>query len=343
MVSQQTLELYDNAVSILSQIYAKGAKDVEALKEELLWAKTKLNELTNEKKQLTAKLAAADKNITNLQKRCQDQLITQILAQVKQAAKLTEQKLKEKEAELDNLKKTSKYSKLKEYEDELKRYFYENVKLKRAAERNNANISTPALEEPHTLLHYDDALTDLTEKLESASSCIQKLKEDIAIKEEEIGSLRKYLDELRRQLADTQATLKETAAKLKDTEGKLKDTEAKLKDTEVKLKGTEVKLTDTEAKLKGTEEKLDRETLLHQEQVKKNNELKKENETVVAQNQDLKATIEKHLSTIAGLQKDIERKSAELQEKSETIKLKDADIKKKAEEIQSKNNWDLEF
>ncbi|KAI8839281.1 hypothetical protein BC829DRAFT_29658 [Chytridium lagenaria] len=198
----------------------QGGKDVEQLQEELLAAKNRVNQLMEDKKIVTARLHSAEKHIVQWQKRYDEQVSQKVLFEghrtrslstsfgedkvvesLRGTVKALEMKVKDRDVELRHVKESVKYKKLKEYEDELRVYYVEAIKLKRLLEHRDVGAGVID-EEYQNLLHLDDVVLEYKKKLGMALKKISYLKDDLRETQDERDFFRKTLD-------DTQQELKE--------------------------------------------------------------------------------------------------------------------------------------
>ncbi|KAJ1555331.1 hypothetical protein HK405_002549 [Cladochytrium tenue] len=181
-------------------------RDYDDIREELLITKNQLNMLQQEKRIWQAKLAAMDRHVGTVEKRFQDQLVASSIMQVartrsledampivddkivvnlRKALSFTEDRLKEKVAELDKLKKSTRFKTLQKYQEELNRMCME------------ASCGTGDMD---NLMSFDDALYELRTKLDNSLANNKELEAEIAGLQESVESLEKdYADALDRE------------------------------------------------------------------------------------------------------------------------------------------------
>ncbi|KAJ3094498.1 ATP-dependent RNA helicase dbp2 [Phlyctochytrium planicorne] len=220
--SSRILSLYDEAINGISErtrdLFGKdgqqefrlkhtpkptsnGYMDVERLREELLAAKTKANTLNEERKLLMTKLITSEKNFGQLEKRYQEHIMNKIISNLRASLKHAENKVKEKDSEIEKIKETLKFKRLQEFEENLKLYYLEAVKLKRRQEHDDIGISV-SKDRPEDYLRYDDAIADFKEQLKSASSRIKELQGLLLKTRAERDYFRKTVDDLHTKVQD---------------------------------------------------------------------------------------------------------------------------------------------
>ncbi|KAJ3356089.1 hypothetical protein HDU83_002003 [Entophlyctis luteolus] len=97
-----------------------------------------------------------------------------IVTKLKLSLRNAEAKIKEKDLELENLKKSVKYRSLQKFEEEINKYYIEVVRLKRLLEHQE--IGTRLIDDdPERLLNYDDAISEFCIKLSKEQALTKEL------------------------------------------------------------------------------------------------------------------------------------------------------------------------
>ncbi|KAJ3090317.1 hypothetical protein HK102_004121 [Quaeritorhiza haematococci] len=118
------------------------------------------------------------------------------LVKMKTVIKSQERKMKEQEAELANLKRNIRYTKLVEYEVELKAYFHETLRLRRLLEHEEAGTQI-INEQASELLKYDEAIEELNQKVVEYKETIQTLNGELEKNQGLVATLQEELDALK--------------------------------------------------------------------------------------------------------------------------------------------------
>ncbi|KAJ3038147.1 hypothetical protein HDV00_000947 [Rhizophlyctis rosea] len=185
-----------------------GHKDPEALQEELTQSKHRINALLQEKKELMTSVRYLEQQSERMDRKYQDLLIVNKMLHakldiirarksreltsypppymvesefihsskdeteggqdLKTVAKSYKKQIKELQAEIDGIKKSTRYTKLAECQIECRVYFQENIRLKRLLQQYDIG-ATPGgkhLDETsQQLLQYDQTIDELTNRL----------------------------------------------------------------------------------------------------------------------------------------------------------------------------------
>ncbi|KAJ3204748.1 hypothetical protein HDU82_005627, partial [Entophlyctis luteolus] len=175
-----------------------GVKDVEDIRQELFQARMEINSMKEEKKVLLGRIASVERSHNDMERRYQDQLVAsvylrkkqcggsskgdpsdpfvddKIVTKLKLSLRNAEAKIKEKDLELENLKKSVKYRSLQKFEEEINKYYIEVVRLKRLLEHQE--IGTRLIDDdPERLLNYDDAISEFCIKLSKEQALTKEL------------------------------------------------------------------------------------------------------------------------------------------------------------------------
>ncbi|KAJ3176571.1 hypothetical protein HK101_010400 [Irineochytrium annulatum] len=232
----------------------RDKKDEGDLRNELFMSKSQVNELVQEKKILQAKLIGMEKSHNLIEKRYQDHLMfkyimdqkpnkngrtrslstlapveDKVVSNLRSALKMAEEKIKQRDDEIEGLKKSTKYRKIQEYETEVTAYYMETLKLKRMLEHQGAGTAT-LNEDPDQLLKYDDALAEYRRKLDRpldnafGVEVSEKLRDERDRYRAIIDSLQSELEELGSSHVSLQTEHERLSAEHEITTNELKDT-----------------------------------------------------------------------------------------------------------------------
>ncbi|KAJ3217965.1 hypothetical protein HDU67_006993 [Dinochytrium kinnereticum] len=304
-----------------------GTKDIEQLREELHSAKSRVNELSQERRVLSARLLAAEKNISQLQKRYQEQLsnksimdgcrtrslsssgvsddkysrdFCKVIENLRLALKTADQKIKERDCELKGIKEQTKFRKLKEYEDELKTYYLEAVKLKRTLEHQEIGASIIE-DDPEKLLQYDDALLDYKRKLSSATARIYSLQETLQQVKDDRDHYRRTIDNLQCEIEELRQDLSHSKEEYRESvmqNERLMDEKALLIDEKAHLMDEKDQLIDEKSHL--MEELIDKKENIRglEEDIAKDKEDIEELNDQLQKSESIRETLENKLDKI---------------------------------------------
>ncbi|KAJ3404578.1 hypothetical protein HDV05_007090, partial [Chytridiales sp. JEL 0842] len=234
-----------------------------------------------------------------------DKIITNLRASVK----ALEEKVKEKESEIEELKKSTRYRKLADYEAEIQKYYLETIKLRRDLEHKTAGAKILE-DDPNELLRYDDAIEEFNAKLESAmnENCeLRDIKEQLELaqfkikaKEREIDSMNEVQQGLRGEIESLEKNVTSLTSTKVSLESQIENLKKEQEDKETQLKSQISELKSIKEDLdRAIEKQLDENSKLQRELDDMKVQYKKEHEVVV----DLQEQLGMGLGTIESLEK----------------------------------------